>query len=227
MAIKAIIFDMDGLLVDSEVTWFIAETEFIEARGHQYSQEVREQVIGKRIDEFMITLRDHYRLEETILDLTDELVERMMKLIPVKVQPQPGAAELMSYVYEQGIPHAIASSSPMPIIDATLKSQGWDNLFEVRCTADDETFGKPAPDVYLTAAKRLGFAPEDCLALEDSPNGARAAVAAGMTCYAVPDTSHSQVEAFTNITPHVFGSLHEVLAHIRQNGLIHRGMVQS
>ncbi|MBZ0287226.1 MAG: HAD-IA family hydrolase, partial [Anaerolineae bacterium] len=119
---------------------------------------------------------------------------------------------------EQAIPTAIASSSPKAIIDAILKAQGWDTLFSVRCSAEDEARGKPAPDVYLRAAERLGINPGDCLALEDSPNGARAAVAAGMTCYAVPDTKHISSHAFDGITPHVFRSLHEVLDSIKANG---------
>ena len=139
----------------------------------------------------------------------------MLELIPQHVVAQPGAQEVIDYVMAAGIPHCIASSSSMPIIDATLASQGWDNLFEIRCTAADEPHGKPAPDVYLTAARRLGIDPRDCLALEDSPNGARAAVAAGMTCYAVPDRSHSEPEAFAGITPHVFDSLHQVLEALR------------
>jgi len=215
MEAKAIIFDMDGLMVDSETVWFVAETEFVEARGQQYTQEVREHIIGKRVDEFMVTLRDHYRWEETIEVLTDDLVNRMLILIPQQVKPQPGIGDLVNYVQEQGIPHAIASSSPMSIINATLEAMGWADFFAVRCSAEDEAYGKPAPDVYLKAARRLGIAPQDCLALEDSPNGARAAVAAGMTCYAVPDTSHSSVDKFKDITPHVFNNLHEVLAKIK------------
>lgn len=215
MEIKAIIFDMDGLLVDSETVWHEAETEFIAARGHTYTQEVRKHIIGKRIDEFMGFLRDYYQLTESIDELTDDLIRRMLQLIPHKVSRQPGAAEIVSFVHEQRLPHAIASSSPMSIIDATLESQGWGHLFTVRCSADDEPRGKPAPDVYLAAARRLGIDPENCLALEDSPNGARAAVAAGMTCYAVPDTSHSKAELFSDITPYVFDNLHDVLDSLK------------
>ena len=215
MQYDAIIFDMDGLLVDSEIVWYEAEVEFMTVRNRVYTDEVREQIIGKRLDEFMVTLKDHYQFEESLEDLVDDLINRMLKMIPEKVEPQPGAREIIDYVQAAGIPHAIASSSPMSIIDATLKSQGWDALFEVRCTADDEAKGKPAPDVYLTAAKRLGVDPQKCLALEDSPNGSRAAVAAGMTCFAVPDTSHSSPATFQPITPHVFEDLHAVLTTLK------------
>ena len=213
---QAVIFDMDGLLVDSETVWLIAETELVEGRGHKYTTDVREQIIGMRIDEFMVILHDHYKFDESVDELVAELNDAMLRLIPTHVKPQPGAAELIDYVAQQGWPVAIASSSPLPIIDATVKAQGWEDFFDVRCSADAEAKGKPAPDVYLTAAARLNVPPQQCLALEDSPNGARAAVAAGMTCYAVPDRSHSEKSAFDGITGHVFDSLHDVLDSLRR-----------
>ena len=120
--------------------------------------------------------------------------------------------ELLEYLLARGIPCAIASSSPMPIIDAVVTSQGWDRFFQTHVCGDDVTHGKPAPDIYLEAARRIGIAPEACLALEDSPNGSRAAVAAGMVTIAVPDLSHTSHAAFEAITPYVFDSLHEVQA---------------
>lgn len=212
---QAIIFDMDGLLVESESVWHIAETELIEDQGHVYTEEVRQQIIGMRLDEFLTKLHDIYKFEKTVPQLNAELIERMVGLIPEKVLAQPGAAELIAYVQEQGIPRAVASSSPQIIIDTTLNAQGWDDVIPLRFTADNEAAGKPAPDVYLTAARHLNVAPENCLALEDSPNGARAAVAAGMTCYAVPDTTHSTAAGFAGITEHVFESLHDVLAALK------------
>ncbi len=215
MQFEAIIFDMDGLLVDSEIVWYEAEVDFVSARNAVYTEDIRKYIIGKRLDEFMVTLKDHYQFEESLDVLVDDLIARMMQIIPDKVKPQPGAREIIDYVQAVGIPHAIASSSPISVINATLESQGWRSLFDVRCTADDEAKGKPAPDVYLTAARRLSIDPKQCLALEDSPNGSRAAIAAGMTCFAVPDTSHSSPTMFQNITPHVFEDLHAVLATLK------------
>lgn len=212
---QAIIFDMDGLLVESESIWHIAETELIESQGHVYTDEVRQQIIGMRLDEFMAKLHTIYNFDKTVERLTEDLINRMVALIPEQVIAQPGAAELIAYVQEQGFPRAVASSSPQIIIDTTLTAQGWDEVIPLRFTADNEAAGKPAPDVYLTAARHLNVAPENCLALEDSPNGARAAIAAGMTCYAVPDTTHSSPEAFAGITEHVFESLHDVLAALK------------
>lgn len=214
---EAIIFDMDGLLVDSETVWFRAEADVIEARGFKYTQEVREKLIGMRMDEFAVILVDHYQMDEPVERLVDEMNEAMLRLIPQLVKPQPGAPELIDFAQAQGWPVAIASSSPVAIIEAIVESQGWGDAFRVRCSADDVARGKPAPDVYLAAAKALNVPPTKCLALEDSPNGARAAIAAGMTCYGVPDTTHKGQPIFDGITPHVFDSLHDVL-HALRNG---------
>jgi mannitol-1-/sugar-/sorbitol-6-/2-deoxyglucose-6-phosphatase len=215
MTPSAVIFDMDGLLVDSESVWHIAEKEMIESRGHIYTDEARAQIVGLRMDEFIVKLHAIYQFEDELAALHDQLLTRMLELIPERVNPQPGARELIDYIVEHNIPTAIASSSAMSIIEATIKAQGWEEVFAVRCSAEHEAHGKPAPDVYLTAARRLNIDPAECLALEDSPNGARAAVAAGMTCYAVPDSTHTSIHSFDGITPHIYKSLHEVLAVLR------------
>ncbi|MEO1289526.1 MAG: HAD family phosphatase [Chloroflexota bacterium] len=213
--VKAIIFDMDGTLVDSEVIWDIAEREMFADMGHEYNDAVREQVIGLRLDEFFEKLIDIYDLERTVDDLQAELIERMLKKIPEMVEQKQGAQALIEWVASQdNMPYCIASSSPMSIIKATVEAQNWTTLIPHLFTADDVEKGKPAPDVYLYAAEKLGVAPEDCVAIEDSPNGARSAVAAGMTCYVVPD-SHSSPEKFADITPHVFTSLDDVLSQLQ------------
>jgi HAD superfamily hydrolase (TIGR01509 family) len=208
---QAVIFDMDGLLVDSEPVWEITEQAMLAARGRQPDPEIRKTLIGLRMRDFWLGMSSAYELSDSIEVLSDEIVARMTELIAAGVEARPGARELLDYLYARQIPCAIASSSPMPIIDATVTAQGWDRYFQMRVSGDEVTHGKPAPDIYLEAARRLGFAPAACLALEDSPNGARAAVAAGMICYAVPDTSHTNVETFAPITPHVYASLHDVI----------------
>ncbi|MDZ4670370.1 MAG: HAD family phosphatase [Phototrophicales bacterium] len=214
MKFDAIIFDMDGLLVDSEIVWYKAEDEMITDRGFVYSEEVRDAIVGMRIDQFLAKLKDIYQLPETVSELIQELEGRMLKLIPAVVKPNPGAQAMIDFVIQNNIPHAIASNSSINIINITLESQGWGDIFAVRCTGDDEISGKPDPFVYLRAAEKLGVDPKRCLALEDSPNGSKAAVAAGMTCYVVPDLSHSKPEAFKPITPHVFTSLNDVLSDL-------------
>ncbi len=213
---SAIVFDMDGLLVNSEVVWHQVEAEMLAVRGHIYTDDVRAQVIGLRLDAFFEKLKTFYNLAESIEALSAELVERFISRIPAQVEVQPGAHEIVNWVAAQAIPTAIASSSPTAIIDATVAHMGWDDIFAIRCSADDDALGKPAPDVYLRAARLLHVEPQNCLALEDSLTGARAAVAAGMTCFAVPDATHTAAAAFAEITPYVYPNLHAVLVDLQR-----------
>ncbi len=208
---QAVIFDMDGLLVDSEPVWAVAEGAMMTARGIQSNPEVQHGLIGLRMRDFISGMRDAYALTGSVDELCDDLVTRMSALIPDQVVPRPGARELLDLLLKRGVPCAIASSSPMTIIDATVSAQGWDRYFQTHVSGDDVAHGKPAPDIYLEAAQRLGINRADCLTLEDSPTGARAAVAAHMVCYAIPDLSHSTEAAFADITPHVYASLHDVV----------------
>jgi len=214
---QAIIFDMDGLLVDSETVWEEAEIALVEARGRgqRFDKATREQVMGMRMDVFIPKLRELFQLEDSVESLYSELIGNMLGLIPERALPMPGAPELLDYIVENRIPCAIASGSPAEIIECVVKSRGWDDIFVTRISADIVAHGKPAPDVFLEAAKQLRIPVAACLVLEDSPNGARAAAAAGMMCYAVADRRHTRVEAFTGLTEYVFDSLHDVLAELK------------
>jgi HAD superfamily hydrolase (TIGR01509 family) len=207
----AIIFDMDGTLVDSERLWKTAETAMLAERGALYSGEKHAPFIGMALTEFLPNIRNAYGLQTPVEELHAELVQRVLEIVK-QTSAMPGAFELVEFVASRGIPYAIASSSPMPIIHGTLASQpAWADRFTVRCSADEVAHGKPAPDVYLLAAQRLGVDPTQCIAIEDSRNGSRAAVAAGMTCFTVPDLSHASPADFASITPFIFESLHHVL----------------
>lgn len=209
---QAVIFDMDGLLVDSEPVWAVAESAMMTQRGKQSDPEIQKSLVGLRMGDFLSAMIDAYSMTDTLEDLRTEIVERMVTLIPAEVRPRPGAPELLASLETRHIPCAIASSSGMAIINAVVTAQGWDRYFKTHVSGDDVPHGKPAPDIYLEAARQLGVDPADCLTLEDSPTGARAAVAAGMVCYAIPDLSHTSVEKFAQVTPHIYDSLHDVLA---------------
>ncbi len=114
------------------------------------------------------------------------IIDRVIAHVKAEGQPMPGVTAAIARFGRCGLRLAIASSSPRRLIDAVCDRLGLDGI-DVRCSAMDEARGKPAPDVYLTAARRLGVAAADCLALEDSPNGVASAKAAGMRCVAVPD----------------------------------------
>lgn len=211
---SGIIFDMDGTLVDSEGTWEVAQQAMFDARGVAWNDEVRQQIIGLRLDDGMQRVVDALDLDTTADDLVDDLMARMLELIPQRVEAKPGAQALIDYVAALDVPYCVASSSPLPIINATLQAQGWAAQIPQVYSANSVPNGKPAPDVYFYAADKLNVTAEACLAIEDSPNGARAAVAAGMTCYVVPDF-HSSHAAFADITPHTFDDLHAVIAALQ------------
>jgi HAD superfamily hydrolase (TIGR01509 family) len=204
-----IIFDMDGTLVDSEVVWERAEIEMFADRKLVYNDDVRQQVIGLRLDAFFQKLISIYGLDESIESLSQDLISRLLTHVH-SIQPKKGAQDILEYVASLGVPYAIASSSPMSVISAVVHAQGWQELIPNLYSADSVALGKPAPDVYLYACEQLNISAQASLALEDSPNGARAAVAANMTCYVVPDF-HSTPEKFNGITPHLFSDLHAVL----------------
>ncbi len=217
MDFKAIIFDMDGLLVDSEPVWHEVEVELIESLGYEYSQELRDSGIGMRVDEFAAILQQHYpRLGETPAAIEAAITGRMMSLPAGRIQARPGADELLKYIAELDIPRAIASSSSQRIIEHFVQLMDWDALIPRRYSAEFVARGKPAPDIYLHAAAQLGCPPESCLALEDSRYGTQAALAAGMTCYTVPDLSHSSIEDFADINDRIYGSLNDILDEFRR-----------
>lgn len=208
---------MDGLLVDSEPVWHFVEGEMLQARGKSWEHAVQKDLIGLRMSDFWASMCSAYQLTEAPAALITEATNRMVEAIPLKVVARPGAHELLAYFHKRDVPMAIASSSPMPIIDAVVESRGWARYFQVWVSGDEVAHGKPAPDIYLETARRMNVSPHEVLTLEDSRNGARAAVAAEMICYAVPDPTHNSPTDFEGVTPYIFDSLHDVLRILEPN----------
>ena len=196
--IKAIIFDMDGLLVDSEPLWQEAEIMIFIPLGVPLSKEMARTTMGLRIDEVVEHWFTRYPWQETTKKVVeDKVVEKVIELIEEKGRMLKGVEEIIKLFATANMPMAIASSSQTRVIDAVLKKISIREYIRVVHSAEEEPYGKPHPGVYITAAKKLGVSPEYCLAFEDSPNGVLSAKAAGMKCIAVPDSSVREDEGFT------------------------------
>jgi beta-phosphoglucomutase len=188
MTAKAILWDLDGVLVNSMDCHYRAYSEVLSRRGVKLSRE-------KYLRE-MIGLRNYTILRRVLGDLPDEEILRLAeekevafrRLVQGQVQPLPGAAELVRRARDAGIKQAIVSSTPCANIELMLQSLGLYDCFEVIVGEEDAARGKPDPEGFLVAASRLGVPPTDCVVIEDAPEGIGAGKAAGMRCIGVTTT---------------------------------------
>ena len=205
---KAVIFDMDGLLLDTETLWQEAEEALFAAHGGVFSREDKLRVIGTSFD---FTAR--YFAErlgeppEHGAELVEEMIETMYAALQREVAGRPGALELVARLRGR-VPLGLASNSPRRLVDAALATAGLTDVFAAIVTSEDVAHSKPAPDIYLEACRRLGASPTETLALEDSASGVAAAKAAGLTCIAVPQYAETDVTA----ADQVIDSLEALLA---------------
>ena len=179
----AVVLDMDGLLIDTEPVWRTAEKEVFADLGIDLTEADLLDTTGVRIDE--VAAARLPPVGPTATEVADRITDLVIAHVEQEGEPMPGVPEAIALFRRCGLSLAIASSSPERLIDAVCARLKLD--IDIRCSALDEPRGKPAPDVYLTAARRLGLRPTRCLAVEDSPAGVVAATSAGMTCIAVPD----------------------------------------
>jgi mannitol-1-/sugar-/sorbitol-6-/2-deoxyglucose-6-phosphatase len=189
--ISAVILDMDGLLIDTEPVWRIAEASVFASLGIELSESDLLDSTGQTIAELVPSWRQrpagpHEGTELSDDEIADRVTDLVIEQVAAEGAPMPGVMEAIALFKREGLRLAIASSSPRRLIDVVCQRLGLAEI-EVRCSALDEVNGKPAPDVYLAAARELGVVPEMCLALEDSAHGVAAAKSAGMRCIAVPD----------------------------------------
>jgi HAD superfamily hydrolase (TIGR01509 family) len=185
---KAVVFDNDGLLLDTEEAWTRAERTLFARRGREFTSEHKRILIGSSRSLAAEKLEAILGLLGEGEALMDELHELVMEEALLGVEPRPGALRLLARLQEAGVPLALASNSEPAFVQRTLASAGLfpDGPFETIVTAADVANPKPAPDIYLEACGRLGAAPASCAALEDSPIGVAAAASAGMLVIGVP-----------------------------------------
>ena len=183
----ALLFDMDGLLVDTEGTWFAVETEMMASLGAPWGDEHQAALVGGPLEKSVRYMLDHAGRPDVAPDeLAQALVEGMVRHLRAgPVRWQPGAERLLAQAADAGVPCALVSSSLRPVVDAVLAAIGTEH-FTVTVSGDDVAQTKPNPDPYLLAAELLGVDPVRCVALEDSETGATSAVAAGCLTVVVP-----------------------------------------
>ena len=187
---RAAIFDLDGLLIDSEPLWQQAEIECFGEVGVPLTPEQAQETLGLRSDEVVCLRFDEYGWDEEahpLEEVEERIIQRVVDLISTGAKPMEGIYEALEFVETRGLRRAVASSSRACVIEAALEALEIANRFEVIHSAELELLGKPHPGVYLTTARKLELPPTDCLAFEDSLAGMEAAKEAGMACIAIPD----------------------------------------
>lgn len=189
MPVAAVIFDLDGVIVDSEIWWHEERTAWAAARGLTWTEADTRALMGANTAGWARIMRERLGLAEADDRIIgDSIVARVAERYAEGAPVIDGAVETVRRIAARW-PAAIASSAHRLVIDAALASTGLGATISVVVSSDEVAHGKPAPDVYLEAARRLGVAPAECLVVEDSINGLRAGKAAGMTTVLVPNAS--------------------------------------
>jgi mannitol-1-/sugar-/sorbitol-6-/2-deoxyglucose-6-phosphatase len=188
MALRAAIYDLDGLAIDSEPCWIEAEISVMGELGVPLTPAIARETTGTRLDEAVALWARRFTWHgASLAQVRERIISRATSLILARAPAKPGLRESLRVMADAGLRCAMASSSPVTLIRAVLEKLGLTSAFEVVTSGESEPLGKPHPGVYLTAAARLGVESSRCVALEDSLNGVVAAKAARMRCIAVPD----------------------------------------
>jgi HAD superfamily hydrolase (TIGR01509 family) len=185
-SIAAVVFDLDGVIVDSEQVWEEVREAYVREAGREYSDRATRDMMGMSSPEWSRYLAETLRVPGTPEEINAAVVERMLARYGDAPPLIPGAVDAVRRIAERW-PLGIASSSNRELIEVVLRSSGLADLFPVSVSSEEVPRGKPAPDVYLEAARRLGVEAGSCGAVEDSHNGIRSAKAAGMRVVAVPN----------------------------------------
>ena len=182
----AVIFDCDGLLVETESRWELAQQRMFAKNGLEFTSELRKPMLGTSPRDTSALMAQLFPGSQSAAALEQELLDMVQALIEEQACAMPGTVDMIELLSERGVPYAVASNSPRRVVDATLITAGLDRYFDVRVTTEDVVHPKPAPDLYLTACERLGVRPATAIAFEDSVVGVTSAQAAGMKVIGIP-----------------------------------------
>lgn len=187
MTLQAVIFDLDGLMADSEPLAEWAWGQVLARFGHALDPETVREMLGMRVVDSARFVCRRFSLPISPEEAMAERDRLFLEMVPTRLRACPGLEALLDELDRRGLPLAVATSGHRPYVALALETLGVADRFRVVVSGDDVTRGKPAPDIYLLAAERLGLAPVCCLALEDALLGVESARAAGMTCVVVPN----------------------------------------
>jgi HAD superfamily hydrolase (TIGR01509 family) len=187
--IDAVVFDLDGVLLQSEEVWDAVRERYVRERGGRYDDEVQRAMMGMSAPEWSAYLAEAAGVRGTPEQINADVVDRMLEAYAHDLPLLPGAVDVVLRI-AAAFPLALASSSNRAIFEEVLRLAEIADCFAATVSSEEVARGKPAPDVYLEAARRLGVAPERCAAIEDSHSGIRSAHAAGMRVIAIPNASY-------------------------------------
>lgn len=209
----AVIFDLDGLLLESEQVWSAAKRRLTEERGGSWKEAAERDMLGMSSPEWSRYMRDELSVALEPEEISERVVELLADLYRRELPLLDGADRA---VRELGArwPLGLASSSNREIIDLVLERTGWTEVFRVTVSSEEVARGKPAPDVYLEAARRLEAAAERCVAIEDSTAGIRSAHAAGMAIVAIPNRAYPPEPDALDLAQAVLDSLASLRADV-------------
>ncbi|MGI8578136.1 MAG: HAD family hydrolase [Nocardioidaceae bacterium] len=203
--IDAVVFDLDGVLIDSEPVWEEVRRGLVDERGGRWPSDAQDRLMGMSTPEWARYLSKELAVRLPPPQVATTVVDRMAARYRKNLPLMSGATATLDRVAERW-PLALASSSPRALIDTVLATAGWAALFNVTISTEEVGNGKPAPDVYLAAAERLRVAAHSCVAVEDSSNGLRSAATAGLRLVAIPQPRYP-VETDALAGARVLGSL--------------------
>lgn len=205
----AVVFDLDGVLLDSEQAWDDARQELVREHGLEWRDDATRAMMGMSSREWPVYVRDALRVPLTAEEINADIVGRVLARYRSDLPLLPGARETVARIAD-AFPIALASSSNRVIIDEVLATMGVRERFTAVVSSEEVARGKPAPDVYLEAARQLGVDPAACVAVEDSENGVKAAVAAGMRTIAYPNPHFPPADDALALAAAVVGGLEEL-----------------
>jgi len=207
--IQAVVFDLDGVLLQSEEVWDSVRERYVRERGGRYDEEVQRAMMGMSAPEWSRFLHEDAGVPDDPDAINRDVVARMLEAYRHELPLLPGAEAAVRRAAAR-FPLGLASSSNREVFEAVLELAGLTDCFRATVSSEEVERGKPAPDVYLEAARRLDVAPERCTAVEDSHAGIRSAKTAGMRVVALPNASYPPDEEALALADAVVGSLDEL-----------------